>query len=342
MTRHLAIVGCGAMSALFSEYLASEARVTRSYYNPEPMVDYSFLSRNVAKAEEYCHNYSGKGVYTNYEEVLNDPTVDAVYIAVPHDSHEYYATEALHAEKPVLLEKPIADTLASARRIVDMARDTDTPLMIAENYLYIDRNVEAKRRIENGDLGEIYQVQIQEVAPINPLGWRLDPAQTGGGVFVDGGIHKLALFQYLIGRPNYVSGSFNYIDHDPDKGEHSGVALLRHQDTIGIITHCWAPNVVVPKTEVAIVGSKNSLQYRIEDAPQAMLSLHLGNRRHRTLPYSLGDYQGLRAMTRHFFRCLETGDPFRTPGVLGLQHLEDVERVYDSALEVGDQDYLST
>ena len=190
----LCVLGCGAFSRTFSAAIKEELDATDLY----------FASRNAERAEAFAAEFGGIGSFGSYESAVADSRVDGVYICTPHHLHLQHARLAAAAGKHILLEKPLARTAVEAQAIVDAAGAGGVTLMVAENYRFMPPVQAAKEIVDRGDMGELRLIQLQEDFPFQPEEWRNDAEANGGGVLIDGGIHKLSLLAYLAGSPSEV------------------------------------------------------------------------------------------------------------------------------------------
>ena len=165
-------------------------------------MDLYFASRDAGRAAAFAREFRGSGSFGSYESAVADDRVDAVYVCTPHHLHLEHARLAAAANKPILMEKPLARTGAEARAIIAAAQGTT--LMVAENYRFMPPVMAAKQKVESGELGDLRLIQLQEDFPFQPGGWRNDAQQNGGGVLIDGGIHKASLLAYLAGDPREI------------------------------------------------------------------------------------------------------------------------------------------
>lgn len=149
----------------------------------------SFCSRDAAKAETYRQQHDGVSAYDNLATALRNSEIQSCVICVPHDLHEEVAAAAIGAGKHVLLEKPIAHTLASAERIVALTRHYDKTVMVAEQmeFLPVLANV---TRFAAGKNPVSYL--LKDHSPFVPTGWRTRREASGGGVMLDLGIHYVS------------------------------------------------------------------------------------------------------------------------------------------------------
>jgi xylose dehydrogenase (NAD/NADP) len=137
--------------------------------------------------------------YPDYEAILGDPSVDAVYLPLPNDLHLDYLAKALVADKHVLCEKPI---LASEAEYEELERLVATSsCLVAEAFMssYHPRLRSVLAHVASGALGEIVSIQTTFTGTLSPLGgYRLDPTRGGGSLF-DVGIYALHPIVTLLG-----------------------------------------------------------------------------------------------------------------------------------------------
>jgi predicted dehydrogenase len=154
------------------------------------------------RAKEAADRYRLSRSYTRYRDLLDQPDVDAVLVAVPNDQHLQVVIDALTARKHVLLEPPLALTVKEATRIIEAARKTKRVFMVAQG-LRLNRQTQLARQvIERGDLGEIYHARAFWVrrAGIPRIGsWYTQRRYSGGGCLIDLGARILDACLYLLG-----------------------------------------------------------------------------------------------------------------------------------------------
>ncbi|WP_254530547.1 Gfo/Idh/MocA family protein [Natrinema gelatinilyticum] len=148
-------------------------------------------------------------VYDGYHSLYDD--VDAVIITTPNKFHEKYAVAALERDQHVLLEKPLAHTVESARRIADAASASSGTSQIGFNNRFLNAVQLIKNRIERGDFGDLIHVEANYVRRRGVPGrgsWFTRREISGGGSLIDLGVHAIDLSMYLLGYPDVeeVSG----------------------------------------------------------------------------------------------------------------------------------------
>lgn len=164
------------------------------------------------RLQALCQAKSIPKAYATAEELLADPEVDAVYIAVPNKFHAPLAIQALEAGKHVILDKPFAMNLAEAREVAAVAKRTGKVLTLGMNMRFEPIPQRIKTLVERGDLGEIYHAKAYwfRRAGIPKLGtWFGNKEIAGGGCLYDIGVHLLDVCLHLLGRfdPVSVSGA---------------------------------------------------------------------------------------------------------------------------------------
>ena len=139
---------------------------------------------------------------TDWRELAVDPTVDAAVVATPNALHAPQVIAFLEAGKHVLVEKPMAPTLAAADAMVAAARRGGAWLMVAHCWRFHPDVRALRARVERGELGEIVKTRGYGAhAGWGPSGWFTDPALAGGGALLDMGVHAIDTTRYLLGDP---------------------------------------------------------------------------------------------------------------------------------------------
>lgn len=157
---------------------------------------------NAAALAQFTEQFGGKG-YADYNELLADPAVNVVVIATPHHHHTEIAVKAAQAGKHILLEKPMAPTLAECQQIADAAQSAGVQLMLGHVNHFAHAYQVAKSILESGEMGEVVQgsATMQKYwMEGNRRAWHMDRA-TGGGVWMTVGIHPLDRLVWLVDAP---------------------------------------------------------------------------------------------------------------------------------------------
>jgi predicted dehydrogenase len=144
--------------------------------------------------------------YGSYEEILDDPCVDAVYIPTTGESHCEWALRAAAVGKHVLCEKSLAASVDQARAMVDACQRAGVILQEAFMWRHHPRTKQAAALLATGEIGELRMVCAHFTFGIDPTDWRLDPTKGGGAVW-DVGCYGVNASRLFAGRePNFVHG----------------------------------------------------------------------------------------------------------------------------------------
>src|SRR5699024_9782540 len=174
---------------------------------------------NLERAQAVAQKHGAPRAYADPHELLADPEIDGVSICTWNNSHASWAIAAIEAGKHVLVEKPLARTLAEAEEIQRIAEDADPAVQVGFVRRPSPNCQVLKSFRDGGDLGEIYYAKASCLRRAgNPGGWFADKEISGGGPLLDIGIHVLDLCWYLMGSPAVVSVSGNTYDRLGSRG----------------------------------------------------------------------------------------------------------------------------
>ncbi|MGV3589917.1 MAG: Gfo/Idh/MocA family protein [Adhaeribacter sp.] len=170
------------------------------------------MRRDAVKAADYARRHQVPRWYANADELIQDPEVNAIYIATPPDSHLDYTLKAAAAGKPVYVEKPMALNYNQCHQMIVACAQANVPLYVA----YYRRGQPFFRKIKelitSGAIGEVRLVNIRLYHPPKPdlnssdLPWRVQPEISGGGLFFDLASHQLDLMDFLFGPITQAQG----------------------------------------------------------------------------------------------------------------------------------------
>lgn len=153
----------------------------------------------------FAQSYPDAQVYATYAELLAQPTIDAVVVAVPTGFHQVVASAALAARIPVLLEKPMARTVAQCQRLIEDAEKANTLLMVAHCRRYDPYWTAWGSYVTAGKLGT--PLLWRDVRASTGIGsWFLDH-ELGGGPLIDGAVHNYDFANWIFGEPESVLAS---------------------------------------------------------------------------------------------------------------------------------------
>lgn len=322
MKLSLCIMGCGGYARL----------VLRDIREMTDDFEFYFASRDEGKAKAYCEEYGGAGFFGSYEAALKDPRVDAVYFFTPHHVHLDNALLAARHSKHILMEKPIACTAEESRQMIRAARDAGVRLMVAENYRFLPAVEKCKEVMEAGNIGDLRLIHIQAEGFTIPTEWRTEAEMTGGGVFIDGGIHFVDILLNLGGFPERVYAAKPPQVHKKSQGE-DGIAMMARLPggSVGMINFSRATPLKGQRHLVAVTGSKGYITFEPYGSELAVETPTV--KRAVRLPQA---YRGVRGMVKEFKASVQEGREPLMSGEEGLKDLAIVLAAYRSADQGGE------
>lgn len=172
------------------------------------------MRRNTEKAKDYAFRHGVPKWYGDADELINDPEVDAIYIATPPLYHEAYTVAAITAGKPVYVEKPMSTHLEDCIRMRNLADATGVKLSVAHYRRAMPMFIRIKQMLEEHLIGDVRTIRLSmlqpEQSPIiasSESYWRVDPKIGGiGGLFYDLAPHQLDLMVHFFGPAEYSMG----------------------------------------------------------------------------------------------------------------------------------------
>jgi predicted dehydrogenase len=172
------------------------------------------MRRNTEKAKDYAQRHHVPKWYDNAAKLINDPDVNAIYIATPPSSHEDYTLDAIAAGKPVYVEKPMAVNFDSAIKMMNAAKEKNIKLVVAHYRREQPYFKKIKQVLDEKFIGDIRFARLdfykklfsQEELTLSKNAWRVDTSISGGGLFHDLAPHQLDLMYYFFGIVENATG----------------------------------------------------------------------------------------------------------------------------------------
>jgi predicted dehydrogenase len=184
--------------------------------------------------------------FQTLDELLTGQPFDAIDVCLPHNVHVECAQKGCAAGKHVLLEKPIARSLAEADQIISAAQRYGVTLMVAHNHVFNPLIERVKRILDDGLIGRPHLVKALS------FGWflftqddfRKSKEQTGGGVFIDTGAHFVYVLRYLLGEVASVTAlQSNAVRREMEAEDNAIVSLRFSNGCLGEITTSYAARI---------------------------------------------------------------------------------------------------
>lgn len=246
-----AIVGCGDVC---------ERKSGPALAGAEGSSVVAVMRRDAAKAADFAQRHGVPRWYDSVDGVLRDPAVNAVYVATPPHLHREHVLAALAAgHKVVLVEKPMGMDAGECDAMVAAAAAAGARLYVAFYRRAYPKWRAAREALQGGAIGRVLGARLQMCAQGSAAGWRVDPAVSGGGHFVDVGSHRLDTLLYLLGCPpvEAVHGfAANGVGHHAAEND---VAFALRTATGVLVTGSFHYHTAPPRDVLEIYGSAGTL-----------------------------------------------------------------------------------
>lgn len=239
------------------------------------------MRRNAEAAKDYAQRHGVPSWYDDANALINDPDVDAVYIATPTHVHRDYTLRCAKAKKPVFVEKPMALMFAECREMIDACEAAGVPLWVAYYRRMLPRFLKIKELVDAGEIGEVHSAVIKLYQPPpqiidGQIDWKYDARINGGGKFVDMGVHTLDFLDYILGPIQSAQGSAaNHGGLYP--AEDHVVASFVFESGVMAVGD-WCCTTALAKDETCIVGTKGELQFSTFDTEPLLLTTKAGTK----------------------------------------------------------------
>lgn len=262
----------------------TEVKSGPGFYKAENSRLVAVMRRNSALAQDYAQRHRVPRWYDDADILINDPEVDAVYIATPPYAHLEYTLKAARAGKPVYVEKPMAMNHDECQTMIAACKTAGVPLWVAYYRRALPRFIKIKNLLDSGAVGIVRSVTVAlyqssrqaENFSAADLPWRVKPEIAGGGRFVDVGTHTLDFLDYVLGPINRVEG-FAVNQAGLYEAEDQVVAAFSFESG-AVGSGVWCFNAARQLDETIITGTKGSLAFSSFDTRPLTLTTDDGVR----------------------------------------------------------------
>jgi len=263
---------------------------------------YGVVTRDAKKAEAY----TGVLAWPTLEDALQDPAIDAVYVASPVLLHAQQTIAALRAGKHVLCEKPVAMNFVEAERMVEAAGASGRLFGVSYYRRLYPKLMRAKALIAEGAIGQplLAEANYHGWLESDERAWLRDPAMAGAGPLFDVGSHRIDAMNFLFGKPSRATGLLSNTLHQIAV-EDSATVLMEYANGVhGVVDVRW--NSHVPRDQFRVVGTEGEIVLDPLNGPE----LRIGGRvellpTHANVHYPL---------IENFVSAILDGTPLACPG----------------------------
>ena len=298
------------------------------------------------KLELVQKRFPGVKTTSDYNEILNDPSIDAVAIATPVNTHFDVGMAALKAGKHVWLEKPMTETSAQARQLVEEADKRKKVLFVDHTFVYTGAVRKMQAMIAAGELGKILYYDSIRV--------NLGLFQRDVNVISDLAVHDFSILDFLLNE-HPVAVSASGTNHFPGTPENLAfITLFYDSGTIAHANVSWLAPVKV--RQVLLGGSKQMIVYddmqpsekikvydkgvSFTEDPQQIQEMRVGYRTGDMWAPKIDGSEALKVGGEHFVDCIVNSKTPQTDGKLGLRVVELIEAATTSMRGRGESVYV--
>ncbi|MCP2670106.1 Gfo/Idh/MocA family oxidoreductase [Maricaulaceae bacterium EIL42A08] len=240
-------------------------------------------ARDGQRAAAFAKDFSIPTAHGSYEALVDDPDVDAIYVATPHNFHLEQSLAAIKAGKAVLCEKPLTPSLEDSQTLIEAAHRHDIFLMEAMWSYFLPSLQRAKAWLDEGRIGEVIQIRadLGFAAHFDPKGRLYDPALAGGAL-LDIGIYPIAFNRLMLGQgPDEVTTIFKMAETGVDEDVS---AVFQTGSVTSVLTcsfRCPLPNaglVIGTKGRIEVPGFWHSNSARLYEGDTLVESFEDGRK----------------------------------------------------------------
>lgn len=228
------------------------------------------MRRDATKSADFAQRHGVPMWYNDAAKLINDPEVNAIYIATPPGSHANYTFIAAKAGKPVYVEKPMARTHAECLAMVEACKKAGVPLFVAFYRRSLPNFLKVKALLEEKAIGNVRYVNLKLNKTLQPdiVGasgqadnWRIFPEVAGGGYFYDLACHQLDILDFLLGPVKHAQGfAANHAGIYPAEDIVTG-SFVFENGVLGQGTWCFSTSAASDEEVTTIVGSKGQISF---------------------------------------------------------------------------------
>ncbi len=262
-------------------------------------------SRSRQSAEEFSKEFPVKYAHDSYEALVQNPEVDVIYIATPHNLHHENTLLCLQHQKAVLCEKPFAINSRQATEMINLAREKKVFLMEALWTKFHPHYIKMQEMIGQGLLGEIKSVLVNfGFKPTAPVPARLFDPSLGGGTLMDIGIYNVFIAMSVLGKPDHIDA---VITPAPTGVDEQCAILFRYKN--GALAQLFSTFSSDLATEADICGTEGRIRLTSRFYETSSTVEYYGERvdSRQVIPIEKGQGFGYQYEARHVNECLRNG-----------------------------------
>ena len=263
---HWGIIGCGDVTEVKSGPALQQIEGSKLV---------AVMRRNGKLAEDYAHRHNVDKWYINASALINDPDINAVYIATPPSSHKEYTFAVARAGKMVYVEKPMALNYNECLDMITECEKCNVPLFVAYYRRALTRFLKVKSLLDKGEIGKVRFLNSilyktpQQSDKDGIYHWRVDPQIAGGGYFYDLAPHTIDIFQYYFGEIKIAKGHYSN-QMKLYEAEDMVSSLLVFENGVHAIC-AWNFNAYNDLDRIEIIGNRGQITFSMFNTDPILL-----------------------------------------------------------------------
>lgn len=253
------IIGCGNVC---------EKKSGPSFYKIDHSALVAVMRRDPNKAKDYAQRHGIERYYTDADQLIADPEVDAIYVATPPDTHKEYAIRAMMAGKPVYVEKPMAMDSSQCDEMLQVAATTKQKLFVAFYRRALPYFLKVKELLDAQLIGKVLTVEVKQyrwarTSDINPSDhtWRVNKDIAGEGYFYDLAPHTLDILDFLLGQIVEAKGYSANLGNFYEVKDTIAAVFKFESGVIGSGRWCFVTSEHTDTDSIVITGTKGEIRF---------------------------------------------------------------------------------
>lgn len=255
------------------------------------------MRRTSEKAEDYARRHKVPKWYDDADKLINDPEIDAVYIATPPETHKYYTLRVSAVGKPVYVEKPMARSFKECQDMISACEKNQVPLFCAYYRRSLPKFLKVKELLESGIIGDPRSIRVvlSQMPQADQYGtdsppWRVIPQISGGGFFFDLASHTLDLLDFYFGPISSACGHAENQMNSYSAEDIVSASFVFENGIVGNGLWCFTSNIEEDLVEIVgqngkIVFSTFSLEPITIHAKNKQVSIKIDHPEHIQQPH---------------------------------------------------------
>ena len=253
------IIGCGDVC---------EKKSGPAFYKIKHSSLVAVMRRNEAKIKDFAQSHGVEKYYTEADKLINDPDINAIYIATPPNMHKRYAIQAMEANKPVYVEKPMGMNYTECLEMIETSKITNQKLFVAFYRRALPYFLKVKALLDENRIGQVLTVDIKHIKKAqasdfdaNTHTWRVDKSIAGEGYFYDLAPHTLDILDFLLGKIESAKGYSQNLGHLYDTKDTICAALQFESGVVGTGLWSFVAHENSEQDSIEIIGTNGKITF---------------------------------------------------------------------------------